>query len=351
MTWPWGAAPRSPGPLPDLPPDALVTHTLPMLGVLGLSPDEEAVYRLLVGRATATASELATASGLPESAVDRALGRLVERGLATRLDERFAAAPPAVALGSLISERRAGLQAAELALVALAEEHRAAAAGRTIDEVIEVVTGVEAIRHRFLQVLQAARGQVRTFVTAPFVAVPPGENPAEDAAVARGVRFRAVVDKHALAQPGAVAETVSSLRNGVEVRVVESLAIKLVLADADLALVPLTVSAGAEPGAVLLHRSGLLGALDALFENVWRDAYPLRLSGEDTLAEAPAEGVTGLDRKILALLLSGLTDQAVAAQLDLSLRTLQRRLRHLMDLAGAESRMQLGWHAARNGWA
>jgi DNA-binding NarL/FixJ family response regulator len=173
-------------------------------------------------------------------------------------------------------------------------------------------------------VLQAAQTQVRTFVTAPFVAVPPGENPAEDAALVRGVRFRAVLEKATLAEPGALteagalAEAASSQRNGVEVRAVETLPIKLVLADADLGLVPLTVSPGAEPGAVLLHRSGLL---------------------------------TALDRKILTLLLAGLTDQAVAAQLGLSLRTLQRRLRQLMDQTGAESRLQLGWHAARHGWA
>ena len=50
-------------------------------------------------------------------------------------------------------------------------------------------------------------------------------------------------------------------------------------------------------------------------------------------------------------MLAGLTDQAVATQLDLSLRTVQRRLRHLQDLSGARSRMQLGWHAARHDWA
>jgi DNA-binding NarL/FixJ family response regulator len=99
-----------------------------------------------------------------------------------------------------------------------------------------------------------------------------------------------------------------------------------------------------------LHRSGLLSALDALFEKVWRDAYPLDLNG-DGLAERDCDGPTELDRRILALLLAGLTDQAVASQLDLSLRTLQRRVRHLLDLAGVESRMQLGWYAARHGWA
>jgi DNA-binding CsgD family transcriptional regulator len=167
------------------------------------------------------------------------------------------------------------------------------------------------------------------------------------------VRFRVVVDRPALAEPGVVAETLESLRNGVQVRVVDSLPIKLILADAELALVPLTATPGGEPGAVLLHRTGLLAAMDALVEIVWRHAHPLDVSaaGEVTdHAGAGPDGPTELDRRILALLLAGLTDQVVAAQLDLSLRTLQRRLRHLMDLAGVETRMQLGWHAARHGW-
>jgi DNA-binding NarL/FixJ family response regulator len=49
-------------------------------------------------------------------------------------------------------------------------------------------------------------------------------------------------------------------------------------------------------------------------------------------------------------MLAGLSDQGVASQLGLSLRTVQRRLRHLQDLAGVKSRMQLGWYAARQGW-
>jgi DNA-binding NarL/FixJ family response regulator len=54
---------------------------------------------------------------------------------------------------------------------------------------------------------------------------------------------------------------------------------------------------------------------------------------------------------VLALLLSGLTDQAIAGQLELSLRTVHRRIHQLMTKAGVESRIQLGWAAARNGWA
>lgn len=314
----------------------------PTLAALGLSPDEESAYRGLLVRTRAKAGDLGDAA---------TLDRLVDLGLAVPAGtEEYSAAPPAMALGALIGARRDELRAAEQALVVLAEEHRAAVAGRSIGELFEVVTGVDAIRHRFLQVQAAARTQIRTFVTAPFVAVPPGENPAEDAAVSRGVRFHVVLERSVLAQPGAAAETVSSLRNGVGIRVVDALPMKLVLADDDLGLVPLAAEPGGEPGAVLLHRSGLLAALEALFEKVWRHAYPLELAG-DGLAEQDGDGPTELDRRILALLLAGLTDQAVATQLGLSLRTLQRRVRHLLDLAGVETRMQLGWHAARQGWA
>ena len=131
---------------------------------------------------------------------------------------------------------------------------------------------------------------------------------------------------------------------------------KLVLADADLALVPLAVAPAGEPGAVLLQRSGLLARSTRCSRP--SGAGPTRSSSPASDGGAlPTEGAgtvgcpTALDRQILTLMLAGLSDQAVATQLDLSLRTVQRRLRHLQDLAGVQTRMQLGWYAARHDWA
>ena len=329
-----------------------------MLVELGITPDVEQVYRALLARPGATVSGLAGALAQPRAHVSTALADLVDVGLVLRSDDRtFVAAPPAVALGALITERRDGLRLAEQALATLAEEHRAAVAGKDIGDLIEVVTGVDAIRHRYRQVQQAASRELRMFVTAPFVAVPPGENSAEITAVDRGVVIRAVLDKAVLSEPGAAEETDDSLQRGLELRVADRLPLKLVIADAELALVPLADEHGGEPGAVLLQRSGLLAALDALFESTWRHAYPLtrsQLEGEGGRADphgpdAP-DGLSVLDRQVLGLMLAGLSDQGVASQLGLSLRTVQRRLRHLQDLAGVKSRMQLGWYAARQGW-
>jgi DNA-binding NarL/FixJ family response regulator len=48
--------------------------------------------------------------------------------------------------------------------------------------------------------------------------------------------------------------------------------------------------------------------------------------------------------------LAGLTDASVAKQLDLGLRTVQRRVRRLTELAGASTGLQLGWQAHARGW-
>ena len=123
----------------------------------GLEPDEERVYRALLARPNATAMLLAEVLHRSRPTSRRpGPPRRVGTGDPHRR-RTFVAAPPAMALGALITQRRDGLRMAEQALVTFAEEHRAAVAGRSISELIEVVTGVDAIRHRFLQVQQAAR--------------------------------------------------------------------------------------------------------------------------------------------------------------------------------------------------
>ena len=333
-----------------------------MLESLGVDPHAEVVYRALLGRPGTSSVALAETLGRAVREVEEDLAVLVDSGLALpSADRTYVVAPPTVALGALITERRDGLRLAEQALVSLAEEHRATTSGRELSDLFEVVTGVDAIRHRFQQVQAAAASELRMFVTTPFIAVPIGQNAAEPAAADRGVRIRAILERAVFDEASATQEAISSLRRGLELRVVEQLPLKLVLADSDLALAALLVGPGdldTEPGAVMLQRSGLLTALDVLFETMWKHAYPLTLDHLDELGEPVepvAEGLPGepttLDRQILSLLLAGLTDQAVATQLDLSLRTVQRRLRHLQDLSGVHTRMQLGWHAARNDWA
>ncbi|MET8327149.1 helix-turn-helix domain-containing protein [Streptomyces sp. NPDC005181] len=80
-----------------------------MLDVLGLEPDDERVYRALLGRPNSTAMLLSDLLVVSQADVDEALSRLVGWGLVIRsADEQLTAAPPAMALGALISQRRDG---------------------------------------------------------------------------------------------------------------------------------------------------------------------------------------------------------------------------------------------------
>jgi hypothetical protein len=75
----------------------------------------------------------------------------------------------------------------------------------------------------------------------------------------------------------------------------------------------------------------------AFFDLAWRHAVP-----------APAVGrETGGDPKLVELLELGLKDEAIARYLGVSLRTVRRRVAHLMAAHGVETRFQLGWALAR----
>jgi len=322
-----------------------------MLGAIGLDEAHESAYRALVSVGAADVPDLARRLTLGEYDTERALRRLELHGLAAQSSARpgrWVAAPPGVALGALLTQQRHELEKAELAAALLAEEYRAAAAETAVHDLVEVVTGAAAVTRRFLQLQLGASDEVCALVTGNPVAVTGMENDAEEQAAGRGVRYRVVLERAVLDLPDGPTELAAALGRGEQVRVADKVPTKLVIADRTLALVPLG-SPTAEPAALVVHASGLLELLCGLFESVWRDALPLRL-GASGAAEQEPDGPDGTDLEVLSLLLAGLTDASVAKPLDLGLRTVQRRVRRLMELTGVTTRLQLGWHAYERGW-
>ncbi|MGI5459076.1 helix-turn-helix domain-containing protein [Streptomyces sp. CA-249302] len=322
-----------------------------MLGALGLDETHESAYRALVSVGAADVPDLARRLLLGEHDTERALRRLERHGLAAQSPARpgrWVAAPPGVALGALLTQQRHELEKAELAAALLAEEYRAAAAEPAVHDLVEVVTGAAAVSQRFLQLQLGASEEVCALVTGNPTVVSGMENDAEEQAADRGVRYRVVVERSVLDLPHGMTELSAALGRDEQVRVVDRVPTKLVVADRSLALVPLT-SQTAEPAALVVHASGLLELLSGLFESVWRDALPLRI-GADGVSEQEPDGPDSTDLEVLSLLLAGLTDASVAKQLDLGLRTVQRRVKHLMELTGVTTRLQLGWHAYERGW-
>lgn len=337
-----------------------------MLQALGLGPAEEAVYTALLARPTASAQDLARQTGLEAAETTRILLDLATRGLVAVATEagsgapdtadceaaRYRLTPPSVALAPFLVEQRNALHRAETAFSMLTEQYRSTAA-HPAGSVVEVVVGVEQVAHRFHQLQRGAQRELLVFLVGVPIAVPRDDaEVSESSALDRGVDFRVVAAKDYLDGPGMARDVRAGMAAGLELRLVDSLPLKMVVSDRERAMVPLDMAdSGGEPSAIVVHRSGLLTALVHLFEKEWAQARPLYTTttgvrAEPTADRQPTEG----ELEVLALLLAGISDRRAASQLGLSIRTVERRTRRLMDLAGADSRLQLGWHAARAGW-
>ncbi|MFI1097264.1 helix-turn-helix domain-containing protein [Streptomyces sp. NPDC020917] len=323
-----------------------------MLSAIGLDDAQEGAYRALVGVGAADAGDLANRLGLTEDDTARLLRRLEVHGLVAQSSARpgrWVAAPPSVALSALLTRQRHALEQAELAAAVLAEEFRAEATEPAVHDLLEVVTGAKAVAQRFLQLQFGAESEVCALVTDKPMAVSGMENEAEEDAAGRGVTFRVVLERDVITHPNSIAELSAALGRDEQVRVVDRVPTKLVVADRSVAMVPLTRRA-AQPAALVVHASGLLESLMGLFEGVWRQAMPLRLGAPGVFTEEPPEAPDDTDLQILSLLLAGLTDASAAKQLDLGLRTVQRRVKRLMEIADVTTRLQLGWQAYERGW-
>lgn len=323
-----------------------------LLGAIGLDEGQESAYRALVALGAAEVPDLARLLTLPVPQTERTLRHLERHGLAAQSSARpgrWVAAPPAVALGALLSRQRQGLEQAELAAELLAREYRAEAADAAVHDLVEVVTGASAVAHRFHQIQLGAVQEVCALASARPLVVSGMENePTEEQAAVRGVGYRVVIERDVLGLPTGIREASTALVRGARVRVTGRVPTSLVIADRTLAMVPLTAH-GTEPAALVVHASGLLESLLGLFEAVWREAVPLVLG--TTGAPEESGGVPdSTDLEILTLLLAGMTDTSVAKHLELGLRTVQRRVKGLMELAGVTTRLQLGWHAYERGW-
>ncbi|MBZ4317800.1 helix-turn-helix transcriptional regulator [Streptomyces huiliensis] len=198
---------------------------------------------------------------------------------------------------------------------------------------VEAVTGADAVARRLAGLRRRAVEEVCALVK---------NRPWVDTCTGHGGRHRTVVDRAG----GLLPETHPAGRHLI--RVADRVPAELFLADRREALLVLP-SGNAGPAALVVGAGELLDSLAALFETVWHEARPLRPTDDAPLP--PVSDVPdATDLAVLSLLLSGLTDASVAKQLGLGLRTVQRRVKRLMELAGVTTRLQLGWKAAERGW-
>jgi DNA-binding CsgD family transcriptional regulator/predicted transcriptional regulator len=337
-------------------------HYSTMLQIIGLDGEAEQVYNVLLDARPATGREVAAATGLTPAVVQAALRLLHSHGLVDEASGRphaYVAVDPAIALDVLLLKHEEQLRRARARAQEVGERFHQAVAGRDPAETVEVITGREATVQRLRQIQYSARHELRCFDKPPYHLGLDSLNQAELDLLHRGGRARGVYEAAAVAVPGRRAQLAAYLAAGEQARVLPRLPTKLIVVDDRLAAVPLDGDdVDTAPAVfVIVHRSALLDALCELFEALWRLARPLDIDGRTGLARhagldegagagEPARlGPDSLEREILELMDAGMPDAAIARRLGLSHRTLQRRIRGLMERFNAQTRYQLGVQA------
>jgi DNA-binding CsgD family transcriptional regulator/DNA-binding transcriptional ArsR family regulator len=318
-----------------------------MLEAVGIDGFAEQVYRALLQNPESSLADLSLAVAAAPRNVSRALSRLAGLGLIRRPDgKRYIPVSPEAAIGMLIHQRRAALDEVRGAVSELVDEFRLRALQSHPAGLIEVITGAEAVRKRSVELQYSPEKSIMSFDKPPYATPPTGydEIGTERPLLDRGVEMRIIYDNGALQLPGRLDTITELVRLGEKARTLSTLPLKLYIYDHRLAIIPLTGSHTSEAMAIV-HPSALLDALVALFEAYWDRAQPI--------ASAPAgadEDLSPQEAQVLTMLSAGLTDQAIARQLGVSLRTARRRVTGVMDRVHASTRFQAGVAAAHRGW-
>lgn len=321
-----------------------------MLKPVGVDPLAEVVYRHLVVSRPSTIDEIAAGTGLTQEKVTGILRDLETTGLVSRAPgqtSRFGATDPSVTLSALVERTEADLERVRLGLDELIARFHSAHASADPAELVEVVTGQEAIIRRGQLMRRGARFSIRGLDKPPYAGDPTAHNEVEDEQVSLGVSAQVIYEPSAIAIPGRRQVLEQDIAHGEEARVLDNLPTKLVLVDDRVAMVPLRTADDVIDSCVIVHPSALLDALSGLFSVLWRLALPLGIVRTD---DSIADGLGDEEQRVLGLMAAGLPDEAIGRQLGMSLRTVRRRVRGLMERYQMSSRFQLGLNAGIRGW-
>ncbi|MFF3437234.1 LuxR C-terminal-related transcriptional regulator [Streptosporangium sp. NPDC002721] len=323
--------------------------------LLGIGSAEETVYRTILENPSYGVTELSLELGWPVHRIRATLDELAKLSLLRPSWEEpdvLRLVRPEVGLAALLAREEAALLAKqqEIERSRTAVAQMIAAYGdqhpvRSGDD-SETLVGIDAIRGKIEELVAGCRQELLGFEpksaqTSDNLAA---SRPLDEALTERGVAIRVIYPDSVRNDQATSGYATWLTGNGGQVRTTPGLPLRMLIFDRRVALLP-TDPADSGAGAVLLRGAGVVAALIALFEQTWGAAVPF---GEERRRDE--KGLSSQEREVLRLLSTGLTDEAVARRLDVSVRTLRRVTAELMERLEARSRFQAGYLAAARGW-
>lgn len=320
-----------------------------VLGEVGVGSDAEEVYRILLADPGMRESELLDHTTIGPTRLRSALAQLEELAMVTRLSGspiRLQPAPPEIVIDALISSREEELRKVRLDARELGTLRRLHPDQMKVNEIVEILTTRDGVAQRWTQIQTATKQRLDVFVRPPIAQGSPDDG--EDLQAQRldqGVAVRGLYDREILARPGMLDHVWRMVTAGEKARVITELPMKLAISDCRAALVALVQddSESAVDAGLVVHRSALLDALIALFDSYWEHGIDIR---PGVVPVSTPDG-TAAEDEVVALMLSGFKDEAIARQLGVSLPTVRRRVKAVQRKLGVTTRVQAGFALGR----
>ncbi|WP_055556865.1 helix-turn-helix transcriptional regulator [Streptomyces kanamyceticus] len=200
------------------------------------------------------------------------------------------------------------------------------AARRESQDWLTVVDGADAVPALLEQAVRGCRTELLTVQPTSETAVPPG------------VTHRALYPHAARTHAARWRHLQDIERSGGRVRTLHQLTGRLILCDRSVAYL-------VDQGAVEIRHPAVVAHLAAEFEDAWERARPVTESAAARTREPLI--VDEVRRAVMKLLVSGLTDDAIARRLGVSRRTVAGHVAAISRDLGSRSRAQLGYLIAR----
>jgi DNA-binding CsgD family transcriptional regulator len=305
---------------------------------LGVSFRGEDLYRVCLRMPEASADQWLEASAYSVEEFEILVEELVSTGLLRRTEDGLTVIPPTRAIHALIgneqnniSERLNRLERARSALQLYASEYRPADKTTSFAEIIDYNT--------FNEKIMGIVADAETPINIIYYRLKPelGERIRVISQVMLpGKDFRLLLPAEHVNDHDVISAMRNLIRPGIEIRFAARTITSLTIFG-DIAASTLTDPNDYYSDRLLIRTTALVSIFRDYFDAIWRVGIPLAREKEDDVDE------------VLLLMAQGLKDEAIAAQLNLSLRTVRRRIADVMDMVGAESRFQAGLEVARRG--
>lgn len=135
---------------------------------------------------------------------------------------------------------------------------------------------------------------------------------------------------------------------GAEHRTVPTLPLRVLIFDRTSALVS-RPAFDQDYAAIVVHSKDLVASFAAVFDSIWDVATPFLTPGDQPSAHSAAPTLSAVQIGVLDAMALGLTDEAIAARVGISVRTCRRHIAAIFEHLGAESRFQAGAMASARG--